>query len=40
MTPVVGVQPEREDAAFKTPPTDDRLVIKWLETQPDSIQKQ
>jgi hypothetical protein len=41
MQPVIGVQVERDDAASlmsQNPPTDDRLLVKWLEIQLDSIQ--
>ena len=42
MKPVVGVQVERDDAAAtqssQNAPTDDRLVVKWLENQPNSTQ--
>jgi hypothetical protein len=44
MKPVkVGVQVKRDNAASLTshdPPTDDRVVVKWLELQPEMNQKQ
>ena len=43
MMPVVGGQVEGDIAASlasQTPPTEDRLIIKWLEIQPDSAQIQ
>jgi hypothetical protein len=41
MKPVKGLQVERGDNASPLPPSsDERLIVKWIEMQPESSQKQ